>query len=175
MLRLAKAFWDLALWRISPAQLPASWFLLLLVTAAVALLEVVGALLPGAPTDSVLTHILLSVVLGVAVPLLWAWSILALMQRRQRFLQTASALLGVGVLAELLLYPLGSILDFLGTDHPAAIPIVLLSFAGLVWYLLACANIWKAALEAGLILGIGISAGYLALSYALQRLLLPDN
>jgi hypothetical protein len=26
MLRLAKAFWDLALWRMSPAQLPASVF-----------------------------------------------------------------------------------------------------------------------------------------------------
>ena len=175
MLRLAKAFWDLAFWRISPEELPASWFLLLLVTAAVALLELVGALLPGAPTDSLLTHIALSVALGVAVPLLWAWSILALMQRGQRFLQTASALLGVGVLAELLMYPLGSILNVLGTDSPAAIPLGLLSFAGLVWYVLACANIWKAALEAGLFLGIAISVGYLALSYALQRLLLPDN
>jgi hypothetical protein len=174
MLRLAKAFWDLALWRISPAQLPASRFLLLLVTLAVALVEVVGALLPGAATDSLATRVASGVALGVAVPLLWAWAILALMQRRQRFLQTASALLGVGVLAELLLYPLGSLLDLLGTDNPVAIPIGLLSLGGLVWYLLACANIWKAALESGLSLGIAISVGYLALSAALDRLLLPD-
>ena len=33
MLRLAKAFWDIALWRASPAQLPASRFLLCLVAA----------------------------------------------------------------------------------------------------------------------------------------------
>jgi len=46
MLRLVKAFCDIALWRKSPAQLPASLFLLGLVAAAVALLEVLGALLP---------------------------------------------------------------------------------------------------------------------------------
>lgn len=175
MLRLAKAFWDLALWRISPAQLPASWFLLLLVVIAVALLEVVGALLPGAAeTSSLATRVSFSVGLGIGLPLLWAWAILALVRRGQRFLQTASALLGVGVLAEMILYPLGSILDVIGTDHPAAIPIGLLSFAGLVWYLLACANIWKAALETGLSLGLAISVGYLVLSVLLEQMLLPD-
>ena len=173
MLRLAKAFWDLALWRISPAQLPASWFLLLLVILAVALLEVVGALLPGAGTGSLATRISCGVLLGVSVPLAWAWAILALMQRRQRFLQTACALLGVGVLAEMILYPLGSLLDVIGIDDPAAVPIGLLSFAGLVWYLLACANIWKAALETGLSLGLAISVGYVVVSVALERFLLP--
>jgi len=170
MLRLAKAFWDLALWRISPAQLPASRFLLLLVTLAVALLEVVGALLPPSQTGQLPMRILLS----VALPLLWAWAILSLTQHRQRFLQTAIALLGVGVLAQLLLYPLGSLLDVIGADHPAAIPLGLLSFAGLVWYLLACANIWKAALDTGLSLGIAISVGYLVLSVLLEQMLLPD-
>jgi hypothetical protein len=37
MLRLAKAFWEIALWRRTPAQLPASLFLLALVAAAAAL------------------------------------------------------------------------------------------------------------------------------------------
>ena len=46
MLRLLKAFLDLVLWRITPAALPASWFLLAIVSVAVALLEVLGALLP---------------------------------------------------------------------------------------------------------------------------------
>lgn len=170
MLRLAKAFWDLALWRITPAQLPASRFLLVLVTVAVALLEVVGALLPPAQTDRVMARIVLS----VSLPLFWVWAILNLARHRQRFLQTAIALLGVGVLAQLVLYPLGSILDVLGTDHPAAIPLGLLSFVGLVWYLLACANIWRAALESGLSIGIAISVGYLILSVALEQMLLPD-
>src|SRR5208283_5343004 len=143
MLRLAKAFWDLALWRITPAQLPASRFLLALVAASVALLEVIGALLPPAQTDRIVARVALS----VALPLVWVWAILHLTRHRQRFLQTAIALLGVGVMAQLVLYPLGSMLDVIGMDHPAAIPLGLLSFAGLVWYLLACANIWRAALE----------------------------
>ncbi len=51
MLRLAKAFWDIALWRRSPAQLPASLFLLALVAAAAVLLEVLSALLPPVSSD----------------------------------------------------------------------------------------------------------------------------
>ena len=73
----------------------------------------------------------------------------------------------------MILYPLGSLLDVIGIDDPAAVPIGLLSFAGLVWYLLACANIWKAALETGLSLGLAISVGYVVVSVALERFLLP--
>src|SRR6202051_5018133 len=101
MLRLAKTFWDIALWRKSPAQLRASLFLLALVAAAVALLEVLGALLPPGPSDRILTRVLLS----VGLPLVFAWVVLAVARHGQRFLQTAIALLGVAVLAELVLYP----------------------------------------------------------------------
>ena len=116
----------------------------------------------------------LRILLSVALPLLWAWMILSLTRRRPRFLQTSTALLGVGVLAQLLLYPLGSLLEVLGTDHPASLPLGLLSFIGLVWYLLACANIWKAALESGITLGLAISIGYWILSVMMDQLLLPD-
>ncbi|MFI4891350.1 MAG: hypothetical protein ACHQIL_12535 [Steroidobacterales bacterium] len=168
MLRLAKAFWDLALWRISPAQLPASRFLLALVTLAAAVLEALGALLPPPQTERIISRVALS----VALPLAWAWSILYLTRHRQRFLQTAIALLGVGVLAQLVLNPLSSALDVIGMDHPASIPLGLLSFAGLVWYLLACAHIWRAALESGITLGLSISIGYLVLKVGFEQLLL---
>ena len=171
MLRLAKAFWDLALWRITPAQLPASLFLLGLVTAAAALVELAGALLPPVQSDRIAMRIALSVIL----PLIWTWTILSVTRHRQRFLQTSSALLGVAALAELVLYPLGSLLNVFGLDHPAAIPLGFLSFVGLVWYLLACANIWRAALNAGLSVGIAVSVGYLALSIVLEQFLLPET
>ncbi len=170
MLRLAKAFLDIALWRRSPAQLPASLFLLGLVAAAVALLEVLGALLPPNPSDRILTR----VVLSVGLPLAFAWVVLAIARHGQRFLQTGIALLGVAVLAELVLYPLGSLLNVVGSDRPAAIPLGLLLFVGLIWYLLACANIWRAALDSGLGLGLAISVGYLLLSMALEQQFLPD-
>jgi len=169
MLRLAKAFWDIALWRISPAQLPASLFLLGLVASAVALLEVLGALLPPGPSDRIVTR----VVLSVGLPLGFAWVVLAITRHGQRFVQTGIALLGVAVLAELIMYPLGSLLSVVGSDRPAAIPLGLLLFVGLIWYLLACANIWRAALDSGLGLGIAVSVGYLLLSMVLEQQLLP--
>jgi hypothetical protein len=170
MLRLAKAFWDIAVWRRSPAHLPSSLFLLGMVSAAVALLEVLGAMLPPGPGDRILTRVILS----VGLPLAFARLVLAVARHGQRFLQTGSALLGVAVLAELVMYPLGSLLNVIGTDKPAAIPLGLLLFAGLIWYLLACANIWRAALDSGLGLGIAISVGYLLLSMVLEQQLLPD-
>jgi hypothetical protein len=150
--------------------LPASLFLLGLVAVAVALLEVLDALLPPGPGD----RILIRVVLSVGLPLGFAWVVLAVARHGRRFLQTGIALLGVGVLAELVLYPLGSLLNVIGSDRPAAIPLGLMLFLGLIWYLLACANIWRAALDSGWGLGLAVSVGYLLLSMALEQQLLPD-
>jgi hypothetical protein len=171
MLRLAKAFWDIALWRRTPAQLPASLFLLALVAIAAAAIEVLSAFLPPASTDRILTRIVLS----VGLPLGFAWAVLALARRRQRFLQTSIALLGVGVLVELVLYPLGSLIHIIGSDRLEAVPLGILMLLGLIWYLLACANIWRAALDSGLTIGVVISVGYLVLSIALEQQLLPDS
>ena len=170
MLRLVKAFLDIALWRRSPAQLPASLFLLGLLCGAVALLEVVGALLPPGPSD----RIFMRVVLSVGLPLGFAWLVLTIARHRHRFLQTGCALLGVAVLAELVLYPVGSLLNVIGSDRPASLPLGVLLVAGLVWYLLACANIWRAALDSGIAIGLAISVGYLLLSMLLEQQLLPD-
>jgi hypothetical protein len=170
MLRLAKAFWDIALWRRSPAQLPASLFLLTLVAVAAALLEVLSALLPPISSDGILTRIVLS----VGLPLGFAWAELTLTRRRQRFLQTGIALLGVDVLAGLVLYPIGSLIRIVGSDRLASLPLGILMLVGFIWYLLACANIWRAALDSGLGVGVAVSVGYLLLSLVLEQQLLPD-
>jgi hypothetical protein len=170
MLRLAKALLDIALWRQTPAHLPASTFLLALLIGVAALLEVLGALLPPGPNDGIPMRI----VLGVGLPLAFAWAVLSIAKRGQRFLQTGIALLGVGVLAEIVLYPLGALLRAIGADSLMSIPLGFLLVVGFIWYLLACANIWRAALESGLLLGGVISVGYLVLSIALEQLLLPQ-
>jgi hypothetical protein len=171
MLRLAKAFWEIALWRRTPAQLPASLFLLVLVAVAAALLEVLSAFLPPVSSDRIFTRIVLS----VAMPLGFAWAVLAVARHRQRFLQTGIALLGVGVLAGLVLYPIGSLIHIIGSDRLEAVPFGILMLVGLIWYLLACANIWRAALDSGLSLGVAVSVAYLVLSIALEQQLLPDT
>jgi hypothetical protein len=171
MLRLAKAFWDIALWKRTPAQLPASLFLLGLVAGAAVLLEVLSAFLPPASTDRIFTRIVLS----VGSPLAFAWTVLVLTRHRQRFLQTGIALLGVGVLAELVLYPIGSLIHVIGSDRLASVPLGFLMLVGLIWYVLACANIWRAALDSGIALGVAVSVGYLLLSIVLEQQLLPDT
>jgi hypothetical protein len=171
MLRLAKAFLDIAFWRRSPAQLPASLFLLALTATTVGVLEILGAFLPPYSND----RIVLRVALSVGLPIGWSWAVLRVAGRRERFLQTSIALLGVAAFAQLVLYPLGSLLNALGTHHPAAIPLGVLSFAVLLWYLLACAHVWCAALDSGIALGAAVSMAYLLLSILLEQRLLPDN
>jgi hypothetical protein len=171
MLRLAKAFLDIGLWRQTPAHLPASSFLLLLVAVLAALMEVLGAWLPPSSLDG----IVLRVAFSVGLPLAFTWALLAVAKRSPRFLQTGSALLGVSVLAECALYPLGSLLRIVGEDTLASIPIRLLLFVLLIWYLLACAHVWRSALDSGLLLGGLISVGYLVLSIALEQQVLPQT
>jgi len=170
MLRLAKAFWDISLWRRTPEQLPASLFLLSLVAGAAALLEVLSALQPPVSIPQMFAR----VVLSVGLPLAFVWVALALAHRPHRFLQTSIAVLGVDVLAGLILYPIGSLMHFIGPDSFAAVPLGILMLAGLVWYLLACANIWRCALDAGVGMGMVVSVGYFLMSI-LEQQLLPDK
>jgi hypothetical protein len=171
MLRLAKAFLDIALWRQTPAQLPASMLLLGLAAFAAAMTELMGALLPPPPND----QILLRLVLEVGMPLLFTWVLLSLLKRNARFLQTATALLGVGALAALVLYPLNSVLQLMGQENPAALPVGVLYTAILIGYLLACAHIWRSALDSGFLLGAAVSFGYFILSLTVERQVLLQS
>jgi FtsH-binding integral membrane protein len=137
MTRLVKAFLDIALWRKSPAVLPASTFLLALVAIVAALVEALGdALQPHSRHD-----LLLRMAFSVTVPLCFTWVVLALTKRRDRFLQTGSAVLGVALLA------------------------------GCVSYMVAGANIWRAALDSGVMVGGMVSLAYFLLQILLGQLL----
>jgi hypothetical protein len=170
MLRLAKAFLDIALWRQTPAHLPASVLLLTLAAIAAALAEVLGALLPPPPNG----QIPLRIVLEVGMPLAFTWLMLAAARRRDRFLQTASAQLGVGALAAVILYPLNSVLRLVGQESFAALPIGVLYTAILIGYLLACAHIWRSALDSGMVLGLAVSFGYFTASLIIEQRVMPQ-
>jgi hypothetical protein len=171
MLRLVKAFLDIALRRQTPAYLPASLLLLVLAAGVAALSEVLGALLPPPPNDAILMRI----VLGVGLPVAFTWVLLAITRRRARFLQTATALLGVGALAGFILYPLDSLVRLIGVDKLLALPIGVLYTAVFIGYLLACAHIWRSAFDAGLILGAIVSIGYFVLAFAIEQQVLPHS
>lgn len=165
MLRLAKAFLNIALWRQSPAELPASVFLLGLVVVVAVLVEVADALFLTPHVGTLLRR----VVLSVGIPLAFTWVVLRIGRCPQRFLQTGAALLGVAVLMQLVWSPLGELFNVVGPQEAAALPLGLLLLVLFVWYVLACANIFRAALESNLMLGGAISIAYLLITMALQQ------
>jgi hypothetical protein len=167
MSRLVKAFLDIALWRKTPATLPASTFLLALVAVADVLVAILGAWLEPAPHSRVLLGLLLTVL----APLTFTWFVLALTKRSHRFLQTSSALLGIDVLLSLVLLPLDAAFRAVGTDRPLPAAILaLLSYAGLIAYLMANMNVWRSALDTGL-----ISAGLISLGYVVMQLVMGQE
>ena len=170
MLLLAKAILDIALQRQTPAYLPASMLLLVLAACAAALTEVLGALLPPPPNG----QIVLRIVLAVGVPLVFTWALLAVARRRARFLQTATALLGVGALALLILFPLDSLMHVLGEDKLITLAVGVIWTAIFIGYLLACAHIWRSALDSGLLLGVSISLSYWLLYSLIEHRLLAQ-
>jgi hypothetical protein len=97
--------------------------------------------------------------------------VLALTKRRQRFLQTGSAVLGVDVLAGVVLYPLDAAIQMVGENRPWAVPLGVALLAGYVSYMVAGANIWRAALDSGVIVGGAVSLGYFLLQILLGQLL----
>jgi hypothetical protein len=171
MLRLVKAFWDLAVWRMSPAQLPASVLLLSMISAVLVVLELLDSLLPSPTGD----HLFIRILLSVALPIAWTWIVLVVARHRHRFLQTASALLGIAAIAEAFFYPLGWLMQAIGKDDPISDPFKFLFLVGVVWYLLACANVWRAALDSRLSVGVVMSLAYFCGSVLLEYRLLPET
>ena len=165
MTQLLKAFLDIALWRKTPAALPASAFLLTLAAIADAVVEAVQDwLFPDRQ------HILFNVVVTVAAPLCFTWAALALTKKRHRFFQTGSAVLGIDAMIGLLFLPLEAVARSAGPNSALAPVFALLVYAGLIAYLIANMNVWRAALDVGL-----ISAGLVSLGNVVMQLVLRQE
>lgn len=98
MWKLLQTFVDIALWRKGPQDLPASGFLAALVLVAYIVASFVQVRLLDLHLRSAMVIIAVDVTMMVA----WVWAVLAFFARRQRFVQTFTAMLGVGVLLALL-------------------------------------------------------------------------
>jgi hypothetical protein len=94
MLRLLQTFFDIAVWRKGPQDLPASPFLASGVLCAYIAISFVYT----RQLDLGLRAALPMIAIDVLMLLGWLWAVLALFSRRHRFLQTATSLLGIGVL-----------------------------------------------------------------------------
>ena len=94
MLRLLQTFLDIAVWRKGPQDLPASRFLVALVLCLYVAVSFVYTQL----LDLRLRTAVPMIAIDVLMLLGWLWAVLVFFSRRHRFLQTATSLLGIGVL-----------------------------------------------------------------------------
>lgn len=92
MLKLLQTFIDIALWRKGPQDLPASRFLLMLVLGLY-----VGASFMQFHNLRLRTALVI-VCVDVVMMMLWLWLVLAFFGRSRRFIQTLTAMFGVGTL-----------------------------------------------------------------------------
>lgn len=94
MLKLLQTFFDIAVWRKGPQDLPASRFLVTLVLCVYIAIGLVYTRL----LDMRLWAAVPMIAIDVLMLLGWLWAVLVFFSRRSRFLQTATSLLGIGVL-----------------------------------------------------------------------------
>jgi hypothetical protein len=161
-----KLFLDIVLWRRGPQDLPASSLLFWLTLVAYV---AVSAIQLSLLEESGATW----VVFLLADPLLLTgcvWMILKLYNHPERFLQTATAVLGTGALLGLLLYlPLQVLLSLLGLGPDSGLArffalVLLASFA------LVTGRILKLGTESNLFTGVAISLTYFFLINSLLGL-----
>ncbi len=151
MLALMKVFVDIVFWRKGPQDLPASTLLLAVCVAAVlglnlAIAGVREAFMPPDPLAP--QSQFLYAIIEPALVLGWLWLLLALFRRPGRFRQSATALMGIGLVLSPVLLGSSLVAVRVGQDSRvawslAAGVVVVVS----VWYLLAVAHILRSALE----------------------------
>jgi hypothetical protein len=153
MITLLRTFFDIALWRKGPQDLPASWTLAALALIAYVAMTYLRVRMLNADAHAALVWS------GVPVIMLclWLWAVLAFFGRRQRFVQTITAALGVGVLLLLLdigMRALQISLGVLGADRNWP-------FAYFLIFALVMGRIFMQALDRGLLTGIALTVAIL--------------
>jgi hypothetical protein len=145
---LARLYFNIALWRRGPQDLPAVGILLPLTIAAYVFVSVaLGEALPELRAGW--TPQVLADTVFVA---LWYWALLALARRRERYVQTAAALFGLqcvlaapSIVSAWLLQRFAHNPPWLAVSYVCAILI-------LVWTVAAIGHVLRAALERSLTL-----------------------
>ncbi len=158
MLLLLKTFFDIALWRKGPQDLPASRALAAIVLLAYAIIEFIGVRLFDLPLPMAAAVICIDVLMISA----WLWGVLAFFGRRQRFVQTITATLGVGILILFVDILIRGAQMTLGLDDALANNWWFVRFVILAAVM---GRIFMHALEKGLLTGIALT---IAIVYSTQ-------
>ena len=167
MLRLLQTFLEIALWRKGPQDLPASRTLAYAALTAYVAIEFVGVRLFDLNLRAAVIFI------GVDVLMLSAWLyvVLAFFSRRQRFVQTITATLGVGVLILLLDIVMRTVQLSLGQGESFAGNWLFIRFMIIA---LVMGRILMHALDRGLVTGMALTVAIIYSTEAVAQLVLDS-
>lgn len=168
MQSLFQVFYEIALWRKGPRDVPASGSLLAMVAVLYVAVSAVQSYLVYGP-DGALLRGVADLVLTTAV----FWIALAIGRRTHRLLQTLTAVLGTGALLALPMIGLLLLGRQVGDQSPLAFLVSLASLPLLIWYLFVVGHIVRAALESPLFTGMAVALTYFVVSYAVLVQLMP--
>lgn len=165
MIALLRFFFRLARLQQGPQDLPASLPLLLLVLAVNVLVGVLGgSRYFGSPFIALAANLVdAAVVAGML------WLLLSVNAKQARFVQTATAMYGLGALYGAAMLLAQALALGLGTEQLAALLMLLL----LVWAHVAMGHVLRHALEQGLAAGIALAVGVSAVSFVVVGNLFP--
>jgi hypothetical protein len=143
MTALARLYAEIALLKRGPQDVPASWLLLVLTVAAYFAINLLVNWALPAEGDPWLEVLAIDIVFTLA----WYSVLLSALRRRERMLQTTTAVFGYrSVLAPLTIAAEWLIRRF-GSEQAWQVPLVVAYTAVVVWMIAANSHVLKAAIE----------------------------
>jgi hypothetical protein len=114
-------------------------------------------------------------VLNIAITMLFTYVVLASLELKPRFVQTMSALVGVGVVFNLLAWPLLQQIGNESSAEPVSGIVSLLVLLLMSWELLVTAHIYRHALNVKMGHAIILSLGLFFISITLSQMIFPES
>ena len=162
MLKLLNAFWDLALFRLRPQDLPSSSFLVFVTAACYFAIGVASALLPLDLLPVLFTALLDTLMLALVIS-----GLLYFRRKPERIPQVLSAAYGMLGLLGLIMLPVTAWLLHVVDEPAAALAPALLFWLLYFWSVAALGHVLRHALDIPLLPAVLISYVYFQLWFAL--------
>jgi len=143
MINLVRLFAEIALLRRGPQDLPASPVLLTLTALGYLAVNALARLLMPAGQDAWPMQLLVELLFTLG----WYAVLLRIVNRPERFLQTATAIFGYQALLALPIVAAIWLVQQFDKDSPWMLPALVIALVLVIWLIAAGAHILKAALE----------------------------
>lgn len=164
MYSIITLFFDIALLKKGPQDVPASAVLARLIMLAYALVNFLILAMNGHWLDA-----LLQVAIEIALLMAFTWAALYWARKPARVPQTVTALMGSDALISFCAIPAMATL----TLHSSAIAFVVVVLM-MLWHWVVTGHIFRHALSSSLVFGLGLAFLYILTSYQILSLLFPN-